>query len=137
MALAATKDAPAVLGARLSARRWTQAGLDVPFGCQPCPLIGKELHSGRRAGNRVDQPARVGVLWPAHHLFRRALFDDLAKIEDVDPVDDLADNGKIVGDEQVREPELILKALEQVEDLRLDGNVERGNRLIAYEDFWG
>ena len=38
---------------------------------------------------------------------------------------------QVVRDEDVGQPELVLEVLEQVEDLRLDGHVERGHRLVA------
>ena len=70
----------------------------------------------------------------AHHGLGRAAFDDLAEIEDVEAVDDLADDGKVVGDEEVGEPVLFLQPLEQVEDLRLHRDVERRHRLVADDD---
>ena len=42
-----------------------------------------------------------------------------------------ADDVEVVRDEDVRQPELRLEVLQQVEDLRLDGDVERGDRLVA------
>jgi hypothetical protein len=36
-----------------------------------------------------------------------------------------------VRDEHVREPEVVLEVLEQVQDLRLDRDVERGDGLVA------
>src|SRR4051794_17658871 len=62
------------------------------------------------AGRYLDDPA------PAHHH---------------DPVGDVIDHGKIVGDEQVCQPQLLLQVLQQVEDLGLDRNVERRHRLVA------
>ena len=38
---------------------------------------------------------------------------------------------QVVGDEQVGQAELLLQILEQVDDLRLDRNVERRDRLVA------
>src|SRR4029453_10927660 len=70
--------------------------------------------------DRIDQAAGIGVPRAAHHLFGWAALDDLAEIEDVEPVDDLPHNGKIMGDEQIGQAVLILKSLEQIEDLRLN-----------------
>jgi hypothetical protein len=39
-----------------------------------------------------------------------------------------------VRDEQDRHPELLLQAVEQLEDLRLDRDVERGRRLVGDEE---
>ena len=46
-------------------------------------------------------------------------------------VGDVADDVQVVGDEDVGEPELALQVLEQVQDLRLDRDVERRHRLVA------
>ena len=55
----------------------------------------------------------------------------LAEVHDQDAVGDVADDVEIVRDEQVGEAELLLQVLEQVEDLRLHGDVERGHGLVA------
>jgi hypothetical protein len=46
----------------------------------------------------------------------------------------VAHDVEVVGDEDVGEPELALQVLEEVEDLRLDGDVERGDRLVADDE---
>src|SRR4051794_14552383 len=69
---------------------------------------------------------------------QRRLFghlDDLAKIHDSDPRRDVLDYGKIMADEHVSELELTAQIHEQVEDLRLHGDVEGRCRLVAHEDF--
>ena len=43
----------------------------------------------------------------------------------------MADDVEVVRDEDVGEAEVALQVLEQVEDLRLHGDVERGHRLVA------
>src|SRR5690606_35535477 len=49
-------------------------------------------------------------------------------------VADVAHDGEVVGDEEVGEVELVLEILEQVDDLRLDGHVERGDRLVGDDE---
>src|SRR5439155_1767155 len=44
---------------------------------------------------------------------------------------DMLDDGDVVGDEEVGKPELLLQIAEQVDDLRLNRDVERRNRLVA------
>ncbi len=63
----------------------------------------------------------------------RGDFDDLAEVHHRDPVRDVADDGEIVRDEEVGQPELALELLHEVDDLRLDGDVERRDRLVADE----
>ena len=48
-----------------------------------------------------------------------------------DPVGDLGDHAEVVGDQHDRHAELALQLAQQVEDLRLDGDVERGRRLVG------
>ena len=62
---------------------------------------------------------------------RRPSLDDAPDVHDRDPVGDLADHREVVRDEDVREVEVRLQALEQVEDLRLHRDVERGDGLVA------
>ena len=46
-------------------------------------------------------------------------------------VADVADHRQVVRDEEVGEAELLLQVGQQVDDLRLDGHVERRHRLVA------
>ena len=43
----------------------------------------------------------------------------------------MTDDVEVVRDEDVGEPELVLEILEEVQDLRLDRDVERRDRLVA------
>src|SRR5439155_6002992 len=69
----------------------------------------------------------------AVELLASRLLDDVAEIHDEDPVRDVADHVQVVRDEDVCESELLLEVLEQVEDLRLHGDVERRDRLVAHD----
>ena len=74
------------------------------------------------------------MLGEGEDLLRRALFDLLAAQHDDDPVGDLGDHRHVVGDEQHRHPDLALEQLDEVEDLGLDGHVERGGGLVGDEE---
>jgi hypothetical protein len=50
-----------------------------------------------------------------------------------DAVADMGDDGEIMGDEQVRKTVLALQVDQQVDDLRLDRDVERRDRLVAHD----
>ena len=67
-------------------------------------------------------------------LLRRHL-DDLAEIHHGNAVRHVLDDRQIVADEQQREAELALQVLQQIDDLRLDGDVERRDRLVADDQF--
>jgi len=62
---------------------------------------------------------------------RRSALDDAAGIHDVDPVGIARDHPEIVGDDDQRDVEPTGQFLHQFEDLRLDGHVERGRRLVC------
>ena len=70
---------------------------------------------------------------PVEDVVDRAALDERAAVEDVDAVDDVTHDGEIVRDEDVREPELRAQAGEEIQDLRLDRDVERGDGLVAHE----
>ena len=64
----------------------------------------------------------------------RRHLDDLAQVHDGHAVTDVLHDREVVGDEQVGQPELAPQVKEQVEDLRLDGDVERRDGLIADDE---
>ena len=61
-------------------------------------------------------------------------FDDLAEVHHRHPVGHVLDDREIVADEQQREAQFLLDVLEQVDDLRLHRNVERGDGLVAHDE---
>ena len=61
------------------------------------------------------------------------LLDDAPGIHDGDAVRHLGNDAEVVGDEQQRQSHAALQIAQQVEDLRLDGDVERGRRLVGDE----
>ena len=60
-----------------------------------------------------------------------AVLDDLAVLHHADAVGELAHDAEIVGDEQHRHAEPRLRVLQQLQDLRLHRDVERGGRLVG------
>ena len=54
-----------------------------------------------------------------------------ALAHDVDAVGHLAHDAEVVRDQQHGHADLALQRLQQLEDLRLDGDVERGGRLVG------
>ena len=60
--------------------------------------------------------------------------DDLAQVHHRDAVADVAHDRKVVGDEQVGQPEVGLEVFEQVDDLRLNRHVERRDGLIGHDE---
>ena len=58
-------------------------------------------------------------------------FNDSPEVHDRDAVGDVLHDREIMRDEQVAEPHLPLQIEKQVQDLALDGDIERGDRLVA------
>ena len=87
----------------------------------------------RAAGNRDagEQPARVRVQRRREQRRHRRALDDLARVHHRDAIGDARDDAEIVRDQDERHPELALQRLQQVQDLRLDRDVERGGRLVG------
>jgi hypothetical protein len=82
----------------------------------------------------VEQHARVRMLRTREELAGGSELHDAAEIHDADAVGDVMDDREIVRDEEIREPERVRQVAHQVQHLRLNGNVERGRRLVAYEE---
>src|SRR3954454_12023692 len=82
-------------------------------------------------GYGFDESPGIGMCWAIENVVDWTALDELPAIQDVHAVGGLARDREIVGDEHIGEAELLAQPCEQVEDLRLDGDVERGNRLVA------
>jgi hypothetical protein len=67
---------------------------------------------------------------PEHEL-HRARLDDLPQIHDGHVVGDVRDHRELVGDEDHREPQAFRQVDEEVQDLRLDRDVEGAHRLVG------
>ena len=78
-----------------------------------------------RLGVRVDRPS-VEVV-------RGRRLDDHAEIHHRDSIRDVVDDAEVVRDEDVRQVELVLEVVEQVDHLRLDRNVECRDRLVRHD----
>ena len=72
---------------------------------------------------------------PAEDVVGCPRFNDSALLHDRHGVGNEADDGKIVGDEQVREAEVSLQVAQQGKDLRLNQNVKGGDGFTENEDF--
>ena len=97
------------------------------------PGIGTSGSSLRcvEARDRLQQAPGVRVLRRGEDRLLRPLLDDPARVHHGDVVGDLGDHAEVVGDQHDRRVELALQAVEQLEDLRLDGHVERRRRLVG------
>jgi hypothetical protein len=81
-----------------------------------------------------DQGLGIGVSRQAGDGAGRAGFDDVAEVHDRDAVAEMFDHGKVVSDEQVSQAALFLEILQEVDHLRLHGNIKRADRFIADDE---
>ena len=90
--------------------------------------------SGSGTGIAESSAARVGMARVLEERPRVGDLDDLAEVHHGDAVAHVAHDREVVRDEDVGEAELALQIGEQVEDLRLDRDVERRDRLVADDE---
>ena len=95
-----------------------------------------EIEPLRRIGLRDSRQQRVGVRVDgiAEQHFARRHLDDLAGAHHHDPVGDIVHHREVVRDEQIGDFELLLQILQQVEDLGLDRDIQRRDRLVADQE---
>ena len=105
------------------------AGLGTSPSSTICSRRAFALGSGMGSGGQERE--RVGVDRVRIHLIGGADLDDLAQVHHRDPVGDVADDAEVVRDEEIGELELVLEVLEQVDDLRLDRDVQGRDRLVG------
>ena len=67
------------------------------------------------------------------HVVGRALFDHPAVLHHGDAIGDIGDDAEIMGDEQDRHAAAVLHVADQLQDLRLRRDVERGGRLVCHQ----
>ena len=101
---------------------------DVAAKDDPLAAVGQV---GIGYGHGREQRRRVRVTWPLVQLVGGGDLDDLAEVHHRDPVAHVRDDGQVVGDEDVGERELALQVGQQVDDLRLDRDVQGRHRLVA------
>ena len=119
-------------------RALEQAALDREVDLE---VLGREHHRRARVGRRRraarlgrQQMAGVGVARAVEDLGHRPLLDQLAPGHHRDPLGEAAHDGEVVRDQQDRHAEPRLQLLQQLQDLRLDGDVEGGGRLVGDQD---
>ena len=83
--------------------------------------------------NGADQRFRVGMLGVGPERLRRARLDDLAQVHDRYDVGDVANDCKVVRDQEEAQREPLREIEQEVGDLRLGGCVERRKRLVEHD----
>ena len=116
-------------GVKMTAARRVHRARHVALQADPLALHLRVRH--RHGG---EQRLGIGMLRIAVELARVGQLDDAAEIHHRHAVGNVLHHGEIVGDEQIGQVELGLQILQQVDHLRLDRHVERGNRLVAHDE---
>ena len=84
-----------------------------------------------QARHRRQQRARVGVLRPGEDRVRTALLNLVAAIHDQHAVGHLGHHAHVVRDEDHAHVHFLLQLPDQLQDLGLDGHVQRGGGLVG------
>ena len=100
-------------------------------GRSACRWVGLDHIAAWLAG---DQTAGVGMLGRGEHLVRGALLHLVAAVHDEHAVGHLCDHAHVMGDEDHAHVHLVLQLADQLQDLRLDGHVQRRGRLVGDQE---
>src|SRR3954466_16219010 len=90
----------------------------LPLDGRKAPRLGPV-----EAGDRPEQPPRVGMLRIVEDAVLGPLLDRAARVHDDHAIGDVGDDAHVVGDHDDGRVELALETLYELEDLRLDGDV--------------
>ena len=129
-----------------SAGSWSQTLDAIRAARRKAAAGGRRAQVGRQALDGVE-PLPARQVEPRHRAHQadacrdgagrrntssaRALLDDARRVHHVDAVGVARDHAEIVRDDDQRDVEPARQILHQLEDLRLDGDVERGGRLVG------
>ena len=116
-------------GAEDAARRRIDGTRDIAF--EQAAVAARFRVRPRR---RFEERFGIGMLGRPVQILRRRDFHHLAEIEHDDPIAQVFDDVEIVRDEQHGQPEALAQVGEQIDDLRLNGDVERGHRLVGDDE---
>ena len=92
--------------------------------------------SASRVGDRDrgHQRFRVGVTRVLEHRWPRTEFNETSQIHDPNEVRYPLDDRDIVADEEEGQPQVCLQFCEEIQHLRLHRDIERGDRLVGYDE---
>ena len=114
-----------------AARGWIHRRRHVAGEDDPLAL---RLHGGIGYRHRREESLAIRVERTLVEVDAVRELDDLPQIHHGDAVADVLHHRKVVRDEEVGELEPILELLEEVDDLRLDRDVEGRDRLVAHDE---
>ena len=95
-------------------------------------LDGREIVGALvELGHLRQQRLRIRMIRALEKLQRRRGLDDAPQIHDDHAVGEVLDHAEIVADEQIREVEVGSELHEEIQHLRLNRDIERGDRFVA------
>lgn len=118
----------------VAARREAAAFEDLPERRHGARNRGQRLSAALRVRQCLQQQPRIRVLRRGEELGRRRHLDDLPRVHQGHLMRHAGHHAQVVRDQQQAQAPLALQVLEQVQDLRLDGDVERGGRLVGDQE---
>lgn len=121
--------APRMEGA--SFRRMDGTG-NFPFQKNALPFLLLVVGGSR---HRRKQCLRIGMNRVGINLAGVHNLHNVTQIHHADHIGNIAYNSQIMGDEDVSKTQLFLQRFEQIDHLRLNGNIQGGNRLVADDQF--
>jgi len=63
-------------------------------------------------------------------------FNQCSEIHHGNVITDVCDHTEVMADEQERQSHLTLKGLQQIEDIRLNGDIKGGNTFVRNNKVW-
>src|SRR5438445_1202320 len=82
----------------------------------------------------LEESLRTGLEGVREEFFHFSDLHDVSRVHDGRTVAEFSDHGEVVSDEYYRRINLLLQLLQQPENLRLNGHVERGCDLVREEE---
>ncbi len=125
----------AELGHRLRTARLCEWAAHAKHTARGWPVkatgLGPGLAPPLAAARGSQESPRVGMARPAEDSVAAAGLDDASTVHDRDTPAQVADDRKVVRDEEIADAALRLEVQEQVQDLALDGHIEGGDGLVT------
>ena len=110
------------------------SGGEISTGGIPSIVRSFSPRTSSSCGSESQQAPRVRHARLLEQLVHRGGLDDPARVHDVDAIAHAGGDAEVVGDHQDGRAELVGELLDQLEDLGLDGHVERGRGLVGEDE---
>ena len=85
--------------------------------------------------DRIEKCLGVGVLGGVENLLGFSILDDFSLVHDCNVIGDVAHHGEVVGDENHGQVEFFAELEQEVDDLGLNGDVERADGFVGNDEF--